>query len=199
MKVANWSIGLSLVVFTTAGALAKDWFDFDRAGALQRLRAAVEKLDALAPIPPLRCRPRALAIRYCEAEIIRGVVLQVTTTPDVDKPSAADFQRFMDNEQEGKVYEIEVRIAMVRDRASEAAEIFDTLCKAAILAVRPSLGVRGAAQRYATYMRRSLNRAAAGDGEVKLVGNPETLIIDSWRDGSAYCKVSAEDDHRLPN
>ena len=180
-------------------ATAKDWFDFDREEALQRVRAAVERLEALAPIPPLRCRPRAMTLRYCLTEIVAGLEFEIVKTVDVDPFRAvpADYERFRDDENAGKVYEIEVRIRATSDRASSAATLFANLCPAIILAVRPSIGPRGAMRRFETQLRRSLNRSASGDGEIRLIGNPDTLFIDSWRDGSAYCKVTAEDDYRL--
>lgn len=193
-------LGFFAAVHIAGSAHAKDWFDFDREEALKRVRAAVDRLEAIAPIPPLRCRPRPTVIRSCFSEVVAGLEIDFSTVLGMDqsRATAADHGRFMESENIGKTYEIEVRLAGERDRNPNAPAMFDALCAALILAVRPSLGVAGATRRYQTQMRRSINKAATGDGEVKLIGNPETLIIDSWRDGAATCKVSAEDDYRPP-
>jgi len=192
-------LGAVAAALIAGGAHAKDWFDFDREEALNRVRAAVDKLEAIAPIPPPRCRAQPTAIRHCLSEVVAGLEIDFSTVVGIDprRATAADHSRFLENENAGKAYEIEVRLSGERSRNASAPAMFDALCTAVILAVRPSLGVAGATRRYQTQMRRSINQAATGNGEVKLVGNPETLIIDSWRDGAATCTVSAEDDYRL--
>lgn len=161
---------------------AKDYFDFNREQAVSRLEKVIDKLGVVAPMPELECKPNPATLRYCYAQIRDRVKLGVVETI-----------------LEGKVYELTVEFVLNKSTLS-GDELFDNLCTAMILVLRPSLGPDGARRRYSTALRRAVNKSAKkGFGTETVVGNPDTLVVDAFSGHSFVCTISAEDDHRNRN
>lgn len=180
-------------------AFSRDWFDFNREEALSRMRAAVDAMEEIAPIPPLKCRPNPGGLRYCNAQVSRRLKLEVVTSLGIptDHPEWKEkFTEFQKDEDAGRVYQITVSLADTDIRQS--ADMFDVLCVAAILSASPKTSIRAARRQYEASLRRSANMAATGDGLITVPGNPATFLIEITTSQSAYCTVSAEDDYRLP-
>ena len=185
--------------FLSSAASAKDFFDHRPNDSLRRVREAVEILREVAPIPSLSCKPTPNLIRYCSTVISDGLTLSVDSVvaAEADTPEwRAAYDEFKNDVNGGKTYEISLNL---KDRRSEQApSMFVTLCAAAWMSVSPKLKASVALERIATTLRKSKNKAAMNDGEIEIVGDPATLIVDTWPSGMASCRVSAEDDYRLP-
>jgi hypothetical protein len=188
----------SLLTFQTS-VLAKDYFEYRPDETLRRVREAVDVLKEIAPIPPLICKPNPSAIRYCSVTISEGLNLSIDSViaAEADTPTwKLAYDEFRKEENGGRTYEISLTL---RDHRSEdAPTMFVTLCTAAWMSVNPKLKPGIALERVAATLRKSRNNAATGNGEIETVGNPSTLIIDTWPTGMASCRISAEDDYRLP-
>lgn len=198
-RVARVVFGAVMLLGTALSpAIGKDWFDFDREEALRRIRAAVERLEVLAPIPPLTCQPNVQIVRYCESDIADGLQLLVSETAphngEGDQGVAA--MRAFEAGGPAAVHEIQAALTVPRIPNPAATRMFADLCTAAILALRPSLGPAGARRKLTSALRRAMNKAAAGDGEIVVIGDPETLVVNAWPDGSASCNVTANSEYR---
>lgn len=184
----------NIFVFATAIAIASsaqanDWFSFDRTEAMARIRNAIERMEKVAPIPDLTCKPRPNILRYCSAPLTKRVSFEIVETFD----RAGGASAFHEGGP-GKVYEITARLDVDGATAAEL-DMFDTLCTASVLVLRPKLSTDAAFRRYSSAMRRSMNKSKTDDSTVTIVGNPDTLI--TYASGSDLsCTVSAEDDYR---
>lgn len=168
-------------------ATARDWFGFDRAEALTRVRKAIERTEKIAPIPDLQCKPNPSILRYCRADIGGGLSFGITETTD------RDYKKFREGGS-GLVHEIWSRIDLTTARDVELT-MFDTLCTATVLALRPRLSPAAAFDRYNAALRRSVNKSKSADSTEIVVGNPDTLIVES-SSVTITCTLSAEDDYR---
>lgn len=187
MKAA-WVIGLAFAAASSA-AHANDWFSFDRNEALTRTRNAVERLKKVAPIPDLNCKPNPKILRHCSASLTKRLTFEIVETFD----RSAGITGFQ-NGGPGKVYEIAARVDL--DGADKAElEMFDTICTASVLALRPKLGPDAAFRRYSTALRRSMNKSKTDDSTVIVAGNPDSLVTSASR-ADLTCTVTAEDDYR---
>lgn len=177
-----------LFAVPTSASFANDWFPFDRHEALRRIRAAIEKMERIAPIPELECRPNPSIIRYCAANLTSHLTLEIDETFR-DK---RDYEAFR-NGSLGLVYEITAVLKLDGARSRDT-EMFDTLCTASVMALRPSMSAEDAFRRYSTALRQSINKSKTDDSDTLVVGNPDTLITKA-SPFDLSCAVSAEDDY----
>lgn len=177
-----------IVVASTSASLANDWFPFDRHEALSRVRVAIEKMERIAPIPELECKPNPAAIRRCSGKLTDALTFSISET----FRDTSDYDAFRKGDQ-GSVYEM-TAILNTEGARPEDADMFDTLCIASVMTLRPKMSFAEASRRYSTALRRSVNRSRISDGETIVVGNPDTLITRA-SSFDLSCTISAEDDY----
>lgn len=192
-----WSKAL-IVPFALISTSANpaDFFNFDRAQFMQRLRAEIDRMQVIAPIPDFACgKPSTL--RRCTAQVTPSVQITVSDTIGVDphgpeavtKPAfAAFFAGAM-----GKMYDVSVRYNAATGGPLDG-EVADNLCVAVIRAIRPGLKPDAAQKRYRDTLRRAANKAPAAAGRIgehSIKGKPDTLIISVDPGSSISCTITA--------
>ena len=190
------STAVALIILSSPALALTGWMPFDRAEGERRIRASIERLGAIAPIPPLSCQAAQISTRRCSVEVERGLVLEIVTTPASQRLDQDMVRLFAADDASGAVYEMRLRLDSARHSRPAASSYFDDLCPAMMLAAGIARSPNDARRRFEATFRRAVNRSAS-DGKPEVVkGSPASLLIEANTSGWATCTISASPIYR---